>query len=73
MKNFTILTVRVRANFDVDVEVEVMPDGYRRATLVGPYGAELLVRPDGSHAYSNVNEDSEIYAVLNSALFTSKG
>ncbi len=72
MKNFTTLTVRARENFDVDVEVEVTPDGYRRATLVGPYGAELLVRPDGSHSYSNVNEDSEIYAALNSALFTSK-
>ncbi len=55
------------------VEVEVLPTGYRRATLVGPYGAFLLVRPDGSHAHSNVKEDSEIYAVLNFALFTSKG
>jgi hypothetical protein len=73
MKNFTILAVRAREYFDVDVEVEATPDGYRRATLVGPYGAELIVRPDGSHSYSNVNEDSEIYAVLNSALFTSKG
>jgi hypothetical protein len=52
------------------VDIEVMPDGYRRATLVGPYGAVLIVRPDGSHAYSNVKEDSEIYAVLNAALFT---
>ena len=52
------------------VEVEVLPTGYRRATLVGPYGAVLIVRPDGSHSYSNVNEDSEIYAVLNSAIFT---
>jgi hypothetical protein len=55
------------------VEVEVLPTGYRRATLVGPYGAVLIVRPDGSHCYSSVKEDSEIYAVLNSALFTSKG
>ena len=52
------------------VDIEVMPDGYRRATLVGPYGAVLIVRPDGSHSYSNVKEDSEIYAVLNAALFT---
>jgi hypothetical protein len=73
MTNSNALAVRVRENFDIGVEVEVTPDGYRRATLVGPYGAELIVRPDGSHSYSNVNEDSEIYAVLNSAIFTSKG
>jgi hypothetical protein len=72
MKNFTTLAVRARENFEVEVEIEATPDGYRRATLVGPYGAFLLVRPDGSHAHSNVNEDSEIYAALNSALFTSK-
>jgi hypothetical protein len=53
----------------IEVDIEVFPDGYRRARLIGPYGAELLVRPDGSHAYSNVKEDSEIYAALNSALF----
>ena len=57
----------------VEVDIEVMSNGYRRATLIGPYGAELIVRPDGSHCYSNVKDDSEIYAVLNSALFTSKG
>jgi len=57
----------------IEVDIEVFPDGYRKARLVGPYGAFLLVRPDGSHAHSNVKEDSEIYAVLNSALFTPKG
>lgn len=53
----------------VEVEVEVTARGYRRATLVG-YGAILIVRPDGSHSYSNIKEDSEVYAILNSALFT---
>jgi len=58
----------------IEVDIEVFPDGYRRAKLIGrPYGAFLLVRPDGSHAHSNVKEDSEIYAALNSALFTLKG
>ena len=57
----------------IEVDIEVFPDGYRRAKLIGPYGAFLLVRPDGSHAHSNIKEDSEIYAVLNSALFTPKG
>ena len=55
------------------IEIEVLPTGYRSARLIGPYGAVLIVRPDGSHCYSNVKEDSEIYAALNSALFTSKG
>ncbi len=55
------------------VDIEVTPDGYRKARLIGPYSAVLIVRPDGSHCYSNVKEDSEIYAVLNSSLFTPKG
>ena len=53
----------------VEVEVEVTARGYRRATSF-EYGAILIVRPDGSHCYANVKEDSELYAVLNSALFT---
>jgi hypothetical protein len=47
-------------------EVEVLPSGYRRATV---YGAALIVRPDGSQSFSNVKDDSELYAVLNAALF----
>ncbi len=31
--------------------------------------AELVVRPDGSHSWSNVQIDSELYAALNAALF----
>jgi hypothetical protein len=53
----------------IEVDIEVTRDGYRCARLIGPYGAVLIVRPDGSHCYSNVKEDSEIYAALNSALF----
>ncbi len=50
------------------IEIEVLPTGYRRASLVGPYGAVLIVRPDGSHCWSSVKDDSPLYAVLNSAL-----
>lgn len=48
------------------VYIETMPSGYRTARL--DYSV-LIVRPDGSHCWSNVKDDSEIYAVLNNALF----
>lgn len=56
----------------IEVDIEITRDGYRSARLIGPYDAVLIVRPDGSHCYSNVKEDSEIYAALNSALFNSQ-
>lgn len=56
----------------IEIDIEVTSNGYRCARLIGPYDAVLIVRPDGSHCYSNVKEDSEIYAALNSALFNSQ-
>jgi hypothetical protein len=32
-------------------------------------GARLIVRPDGSHAWANVQPDSALYAALNAAIF----
>ena len=46
--------------------VEILPAGYRRASL---NFSVLIVRPDGSESWANVKPDSEIYAVLNAALF----
>ena len=44
----------------------VLPTGYREASLDG---ARLIVRPDGSHSWANVQTDSALYAALNAALF----
>ena len=49
------------------VEIETKPSGYRCASVIG-YGADLVVRPDGSHSWSNVKDDSPLYALMNSAL-----
>ena len=46
--------------------VIVSPNGYREASLDG---ARLIVRPDGSESWANVQPDSELYAALNAALF----
>jgi hypothetical protein len=50
--------------------IEKLPNGYRRASLHGAYGAVLIVRPDGSQCWTNVQPDSPLYAVLNDALFS---
>jgi hypothetical protein len=47
-------------------DVITLPGGYREASLDG---ARLIVRPDGSHAWTNVQTDSALYAALNAALF----
>jgi hypothetical protein len=47
-----------------------LPNGYRRASLHGAYGAVLIVRPDGSESWTNVQPDSPLYAALNDALCT---
>lgn len=49
--------------------IETMPDGYRRASFESTYGAVLIVRPDGSESWTNVQPDSPLYAALNAALF----
>ena len=48
------------------VSVEILPSGYRVARFSG---CSLVVRPDGSESFSNVQPDSETYAFLNFALF----
>ncbi len=45
--------------------VEHLPNGYRRATY---QGALLLLRPDGSEAFANVQADSGLYAAMNDAI-----
>lgn len=50
--------------------IETMPDGYRRASFDSPcFGAVLVVRPDGSESWTNVQPNSPLYAALNAALF----
>ena len=50
--------------------IETMPDGYRRASFESPcFGAILIVRPDGSESWANVQPDSPLYAALHAALF----
>ena len=50
--------------------IETMPDGYRRASFDSTAcGSVLVVRPDGSESWANVQADSPLYAALNAALF----
>jgi hypothetical protein len=51
---------------NMNISVIVFPNGYREASL---HGAILVVRPDGSHSWANVQTDSGLYAALNAALF----
>ena len=46
--------------------VMTLPNGYRQASY---QGATLIVRPDGSQSWSNVQGDSGLYGVLCAALF----
>lgn len=48
------------------VFIETLSTGYRRAFLLGSC---LIVRPDGSEAWTNVQQDSPIYMAMNTALF----
>jgi len=50
--------------------IETLPNGYRRASIHGAYGAVLIVRPDGSESWTNVQQDSALYAAMNAALFS---
>jgi len=51
---------------EISISTIVLPTGYREASLDG---ARLIVRPDGSHSWANVQTDSALYAALNAALF----
>jgi hypothetical protein len=54
--------------------IEILSDGYRRASFdSSACGAVLIVRPDGSESWSNVQPDSPLYAALNAALFAHPG